>query len=364
MARQHRPGKNGIDIHSVAAAARVSTATVSRTVNGKTSVSPVLQKRVWKAVTELGYIPNSHAKSLSSTRSKLLGLMISESANSCFIHLIQHFEDAAFLQGYDLLIGTVNAVSRGTDILVRHMIQRGVDGVAILAADIEEHFIDLFLKHDIRTLLLTSNHFGQQVDAVALDMKNAVNQAVNQAVQHLAILGHRDITFIHGHRDDVYLEMPSSAFSIAMSKIGIAVGHDRIIEDSYTRHDDMSILQELLEQRSIPTAIVCSNDIVALKMLKAVYAKGLDVPGDISIIGFGDLYPARHANPSLTTIQMSQNDLAASAVALLCRSEVHQKDYRAAATRGISLNLIVRQSTSFPRDSILNRKLGSTRFVR
>ncbi|HMH11774.1 MAG TPA: LacI family DNA-binding transcriptional regulator [Edaphobacter sp.] len=359
MARQHRPGNNGIDIHSVAAAARVSTATVSRTVNGKTSVSPVLQKRVWKAVTELGYIPNSHAKSLSSTRSKRLGLMISESANSCFTHLIRHFEDAAFLQGYDLLIGTVNAISRGTNVLVRHMIQRGVDGVAILTTDIEKHFIDLFLQHDIRTLLLTSNNFGQQINAVGLDMKNAVNQAV----QHLAVLGHRDIAFVHGHRDDVFLEMPPSAFSIAMSKIGIAVGHDRIIEDSCTRHDDMSILQELLEQPSLPTAIVCSSDIVALKMLKAVYAKGLDVPGDISIIGVGDLYPARHANPSLTTIQMSQSDLASSAVSSLCRSEVHQREYRAEATRGISLNLIVRQSTSFPRNSILNRKMGSARFV-
>jgi DNA-binding LacI/PurR family transcriptional regulator len=360
MAMQHRPGKSGIDIHSVAAAARVSTATVSRTVNGKTSVSPVLQKRVWKAVTELGYSPNSSAKSLSSACSNLLGLMISESVNSCFTHLIRHFEDAAFLQGYDLLIGTVNATSRGTEVLVRRMIQHGVDGVAILTTDIETDFIDLFLQHDIRTLLLTSKHFGQQVDAVGLNMKNAANQAV----QHLAVLGHRDIAFVHGHRDDVFLEIPPSAFSITMSKIGIAIEHNRVIEDSCTRHDDMSVLQQLLEQPSVPTAIVCSSDIIALKMLKAVYAKGLNVPGDISIIGFGDLYPARHANPSLTTIRMSQNDLAASAVRLLCRSEVHQREYPAAATRGISLNLILGQSTSFPRNSILNRKLGSTRFVR
>lgn len=360
MARQqHSSRKGGIDIHSVAAAARVSTATVSRTVNGKTSVSPILKKRVWTAVAELGYIPNSHAKSLSSTHSSLLGLMISESINSCFTHLIRHFEDAAFQQGYDLLIGTVNATSRGTDVLVHHMIQRCVDGVAILTTDIEQNHIDLFLRHDIRVLLLTPDQLRQQIDTVGLDMK----RAVNQAVQHLAVLGHRDIAFVHGNIEDVFLEMPSSAFSIAMKKIGVEVQHDRIVEDSRPRHDDFSVLQEMLEQPSIPTAIVCSSDIIALKMLKAVYAKGLDVPGDISIIGFGDLYPARHANPSLTTIQMSQNDLAIRAVALLCGSEIHHKEYRT-RTHGIGLNLITRSSTSFPRDSTLNRKSGSTRFVR
>jgi DNA-binding LacI/PurR family transcriptional regulator len=358
MARQHTSRKSGIDIHSVAVAAQVSTATVSRTVNEKASVSTTLKKRVWKAVAELGYIPNSYAKSLSSTHSKLLGLMISESINSYFTHLIRHFEDAAFLQGYDLLIGTVSATSRGTDGLIRQMIQRGVDGVAILTNDMEQHLIDLFLRHGIRVLLLTPNQLRQQIDTVGLDMKHAVNQAV----QHLAVLGHRDIAFVHGNLDDVFLEMPSAAFSIAMSKIGIEVRHDRIVEDSRPRHDDLSVLQEMLEQPSIPTAIVCSSDIVALKMLKVIYAKGLNVPGDISIIGFGDLYPSRHANPPLTTIQMSQNDLATCAVAQLCGSEIQHKEYRT-GTYGIGLNLITRHSTSFPRDSMLNRKLASTRFV-
>lgn len=357
MARQHISRKGGIDIHSVAAAACVSIATVSRTVNGKASVSPSLKKRVWKAVEELGYIPNFNARSLSSVRSKFLGLIISESINSCCTYLIPHFEDAAFLQGYDLFIGTLSATSRGPDVLVRQMIQRGVEGVAILANSIEQHLIDLFLQHNIRILLLTPNQLRQQTDTIGLDLEHAVDQAV----QHLAVLGHRDIAFVHGNLEDVFLETPSAAFSTAMSKIGIKIQHGRILEDSRPRHDDLSILQELLEQPLIPTAIVCSSDIIALKMLKATYAKGLDVPGDISIIGFGDLYPARHANPPLTTIEVSQGDLATCAVGLLCWSEGKHQGYRR-GTAKIGLNLIVRHTTSFPRNSIFNRKSGPTRF--
>ena len=356
MTSSRHSEKTRADVHAVAAAARVSVATVSRTLNGKTSVSPTLSKRVLRAVDELGYVRNAHATSLRSACSGFLGLIISEPLIPCFVDLIHHFEDAAFLQGYDLLIGTLNTTSRGADILVRHMIQRGVDGVAILTSTLEEHFIDQFLQHNIR-LLLTPGRMKPHVNNVNLD----IGYAAHLAVQHLAVLGHRNIAYVREHSENVFLEMPPGAFSIAMSKIGLEVPKHRIIESRPDRHDRFNTLQELLEQPPLPTAIVCSTDVVALKLLKAVLAEGLSVPGDMSVIGFGEIYLARHSTPPLTTVQMSKSDFAVHVINLLCVSESQRKTERAKLPR-INWDVIVRQTTSFPRDSILNRKSNTDLF--
>ncbi|WP_158748258.1 LacI family DNA-binding transcriptional regulator [Acidobacterium sp. S8] len=355
MARQRSLNKDGVDIHSVAKAARVSTATVSRTINGKESVSPKLRKRVWRAIEKLDYVQNSHARSLSSARSKLLGLIISESIGSSFIHLMHHFEDAAFLNGYDLLIGTVNATSRGTDILIRQMIQRGVEGVAVLTNSIEQLPIDPFLRHGIRLILLQPRQTNPQIDAICLDLKDAADRSV----QHFAVLGHREIAFVGGHPNSTFPEISSSSFLAAMNKIGLEVRPNRIVRDDC---DDLRVLENLLERDTILTAIVCSNDVVALKMLRAIEAKNLEVPGDISIIGFGDVYLARHAHPPLTTIRMSQKDLAMQAIGLLCPVKQH-KGYPTKAN-AINLSLTVRQSTAFPRNSVLNQRFGAIRSIR
>jgi LacI family transcriptional regulator len=348
MATRRTRSRIDANIHSVASAARVSTATVSRTINGKIGVSPDLRERVWKAVKELAYVQAPVARSPGGASGKLLGLMITESVFSSFPHLLQHFEEAAFLQGYDLRIGTVNATNRHMDVLARHMIERGVTGVAILAGAIEQHLIDLFLRHGIRILLLTQSRSGPQIDTICID----TTHSADQAVQHLAVLGHRDIAFAYGQREDGLLELPPAAFSIAMRKIGIEVASNRIVQDSFDGRDELGALQALLRPYTPPTAIVCSSDLVALKTLRAIEATNLRVPNDVSIVGFGDIYLARHANPPLTTVQIPQNDLATYSIDFLRGTEGRSRETRR-GWGGIGTNLIVRRSTSFPRNSVM-----------
>jgi DNA-binding LacI/PurR family transcriptional regulator len=350
MARQGRSQKEGAGIHSVAAAAGVSIATVSRTIHGTAYVSPQLKKRVLQAIEELDYIQNVHASSLRSGSPKLLGLMLSEPIQSAFPQLIHHFEDAAFLQGYAVIIGTVNANRRGTDVLIRQMIQQGVDGVAMLTHSVQQEIIDPFLRNQIRLLCLTPHPPQRDVQILGPDM----NQAANHAVQHLAVLGHRDIAFVGSQLEDVFLELPASSFALAMSKIGIRVEQERIVKDSGGPAEDLEIIQQLLEN-SAPTAIVCASDLLALKTLRAASSRGLNVPGDLSVVGYGDVSESRFSNPPLTTIHLSQYDLATQAVELLCRPQGQKGTYRA-RDRGIDLSLLVRHSTSFPRHASFKRK--------
>src|SRR5579859_1781660 len=130
-----------ISIRDVARRARVSIATVSRAVNRVTSVDPELAKRVWKAVEEVGYVPNTQARALVSGRSHILGLIVSEITNPFFPELVQEFENLAVAQGYEVMIGSTSYDPARTESLIRRMLQRNVDGVAIMTFGIEEDLV-------------------------------------------------------------------------------------------------------------------------------------------------------------------------------------------------------------------------------
>ena len=129
---------SSVNIHDVARRARVSIATVSRVVNRIPTVDPELAKRVWKAVDEVGYVPNTQARALVSGRSRILGLVVSEITNPFFPELVQEFENLAVAQGYEVMIGSTNYDPARTESLIRRMQQRSVDGVAVMTFGIEE----------------------------------------------------------------------------------------------------------------------------------------------------------------------------------------------------------------------------------
>src|ERR1700734_2074807 len=137
-----------VNIHDVAKRARVSIATVSRVVNRISTVDPELAKRVWKAVDEVGYVPNTQARALVSGRSRILGLIVSEITNPFFPELIQEFESLAVAQGYEVMIGSTNYEPERTESLIRRMLQRNVDGAAGMTFGIEEQLVQKLAERE------------------------------------------------------------------------------------------------------------------------------------------------------------------------------------------------------------------------
>src|SRR5216110_3644316 len=131
-----------MDIRQVATRARVSTATVSRTINHIPTVDPQLAKRVWKVVEELGYYPNSAARSLGSGRSRVFGLIVSEITNPFFPEIVQTFENLAVEHNYEILLTSTIHDPKRMELAVRRMIERRVDGVAILTFGMEESLLE------------------------------------------------------------------------------------------------------------------------------------------------------------------------------------------------------------------------------
>ena len=187
---RRRPGS--VSIRDVAARAGVSIATVSRAVNRIPSVDPELAKRVWKAIEEVGYLPNTQARALVSGRSHMLGLIVSEITNPFFPELIQEFENLAVAQGYEVLIGTTNYDPARTESLMRRLLQRNVDGVVVMTFGVEEELVKQLVEREFPLVFVDAGPELPNIRLVQVDY----GEGIRQAVQHLAALGHRSIAFI------------------------------------------------------------------------------------------------------------------------------------------------------------------------
>src|SRR5579871_5045570 len=207
-----------MDIREIARRARVSTATVSRAINRVPTVDPQLAKRVWKVVEELGYYPNTQARALVSGRSRIFGLIVSEITNPFFPEIVQVFEDLAVQQNYEILLTSTVHDPKRMEISVRRMIERRVEGVAVLTFGMEESLLEGLRFRKVPLVFVD----------VAPNMPHISNIRINylhgirQAVQHLAALRHTHIAFVTGPLHLKSALARREAFRASMAEIGLA----------------------------------------------------------------------------------------------------------------------------------------------
>jgi len=337
-----------VSIRDVAKRAKVSIATVSRAVNRISTVDPELARRVWKAVEEVGYVPNPQARALVSGRSHILGLIVSEITNPFFPELIQEFENLAVAQGYEVMIGSTSYDQVRTEQLVSRMLQRSVDGVAVMTFGIEEDLIRQLVHNPLPLVFVDA---GPEQDNVRV-LKVNYGEGIREAVQHLAALGHRSIAFISGPLNLRSAVARRNAFRSSMAELGLTVPEEHIAVGDHTMEGGIGAMEVLLKLDPLPTAVVCANDLTAIGVLHALHRTTLNVPENISVVGFDDIHLAQFMLPPLTTVQMSCKDLASAAVQAL-RAGI-EPDHPKASQREwqIETRLVVRQSTAYPAGSL------------
>jgi LacI family transcriptional regulator len=339
-----------VDIRAVAKRAGVSIATVSRAMNGITTVDAELAKRVMRAAEELNYTPNTQARALVSGRSGMIGLIVSEITNPFFPELIQSFEDSAVKRGYEILIGSTNYSAERMMQCVRRMVERMVEGVAVMTFGMDEDLVQQMVERGIPVVSIGPKNSLEGASSLQVDFR----RGLHEAVQHLAVIGHRKIAFISGPLSLDSARQRQKAFQEAMSSISTPVPPQFVIEGDHTMEGGFAGAEKLLSLKEKPTAIVCSNDMTAIGVLHAVSGRGLKVPDDISIIGFDDIHMAQFTVPPLTTIRMACSDLATAALdALLHDTAEPMRKFE--ATRMIPTRLIVRQTSGYPRQHAVKR---------
>ena len=332
------------DIRTVAALARVSIATVSRTVNGSSAVSDQLKKRVWQAIRQLNYFPNTHARTLVSGRSRLLGIIVENITNPFFPELIQSFEEIAVAHGYEILVSSSNGDPAVLTRCVRRMLERKVDGVAVLTFGEEEPVLDELVHNNIPMVLAEFHLDNPKTATILLDYTTGINAAIS----HLKTLGHSKIAFLAGPRMLHSALTRANDFRAAMEASDLPMQKKWIVECDHTLKGGVAGFGKLQAQTTRPTAILCSNDMTAIGVLRAAYMKGLRVPQDLSVVGLDDIAFAEYTLPPLTTISLPRAELARAAFEALRQQAEDPVNPELQREFLVSTSLVVRGSTAPP----------------
>jgi|GraSoi_2013_80cm_1033760.scaffolds.fasta_scaffold02813_2 LacI family transcriptional regulator len=328
-----------MNITQVAKRAKVSTATVSRTINGSNTVSPETADKVWNVVRALGYHPNRYARALVSGRSQLLGLIISDIVNPFFPELVKCFEEMAVQKGLEVLVANTNYDPERMSHCVHRMLERKVDGVGIMTSEMEEGLVAELEKRLIPIVFLDTGKVRSRISNIRVDY----GKGIRAAMAHLVQLQHQRIGFISGPLTLRSALTRRTAFLESFGHFGLLPDETLIQVGDHKIDGGEAAMERLLALPKRPTAVLASNDLTAIGALRAIYNAKLRIPEDISLIGFDDIYLSQFTQPALTTIRLSRTEVAEKAfnalTALINGKSRKGHEYH------VETDLIIRSST-------------------
>jgi len=298
-----------MNIKAVAKRANVSTATVSRTINSSARVSPKTAERVLRAVDALQFYPNTNARALGSGRSNFYGLIISDITNPFFPELVKAFEDIAVAHGQEVLISNTNYDPDRMKICVTRMLQRNVDGVAIMTSEMDDKLIRVFHHRQVRLVFLDAGNPGPGVSCIRIDY----SLGVDLAMQHLIKFGHKSIAFISGPLRLASARTRYKAYMESRAREDLDSDPNLLQEGTHTVDAGKAAMFRIFDSGARVTAVLASNDLTAIGAMGAIAERGLRIPQDISVIGFDDIQLSAFTMPPLTTVALPRAEIANAA---------------------------------------------------
>ncbi len=328
-----------MDMRELAKLAGVSSATVSRVINGSNLVRPETAERVRKVIEERKFVPNGSATTLKYGRSSSYGLIIPDITNPFFPEFIRSFEAILVGKNQDMMMATTDLHASRMQQTIHRMLVRQVDGVALLAAEIETQPIETLIHNRVPLVTMDRHLVGPGLSDVAIHNLSGMTQAVD----HLAKFGHRKIAYIGGSSGLTISDHRMQAFAKAMAKAGLRVDPRFVRVGNYRISGGETAMMELLALSDRPTAIMSANDLTAVGALRVIHREGLSIPQDFSVVGFDDIELSDIVYPPLTTIRLPRHHLAELFVTAL---ESFTEDLHAVGKQySIKTSLVVRNST-------------------
>lgn len=331
-----------IRLSDLAEQAGVSTATVSRVLNGKAAVADETRQAVLRAIDLLGY---ERPEKLRPKSGGLIGLIVPELTNPIFPQFVQHLSTAMLQRGYTPLLGTQFAAGSTEDSLVEAILRQGVSGfvfVSGLHADLTADPKRYYNLVDQGIPFVTINGANEQINAP--DFSTNDRDAIAQAMRHLVRLGHKRIAFTTGPLRFSPAKAKFETYLECMEEM--VPGVDPIYSETlYTVEGGQSAAKTVLDEGA--TAIICSSDVMALGTVRYAIDRGQDVPTDVSVIGFDDSMVMPFLSPALTTVRQPVEAISDAAVTTLT-SHIQQNKNQISTTT-FKPELIVRETTAPPR---------------
>ncbi|MCC3373851.1 LacI family DNA-binding transcriptional regulator [Cohnella sp. REN36] len=302
-------------IRDIAKAAGVSVATVSKVLNGYTTVSKATRENVLRIVADMQFRPNTAARALVGRRSMTLGVFLTTGiAHPFFVSLLGGIDEALQARGYDLIY--LSQLSAHPDYnFVQHCLSRNVEGVLVFGFQHDQLNMDELVDAGIPAMFIDLDRTGPRAGYISSD--NAA--AIEQAVAYLDGLRHRRIAFITGIPGSYTGERRLAGFRQGLADRRLPYRPDYIAEGDFSRESGYAAMRRLLALPERPTAVVCCSDRSAFGAIDAIREAGLSVPDDISIIGFDDIEAAGNVRPALTTVRQDMRAIGRTAIEMLDR---------------------------------------------
>lgn len=295
-------------IYDIAKKAGVSTATVSKVINGYPGISAGTVQRIQKICEEMSYPPNSVARGLATKKSSAIGIFFKDDINSGFRDpflqdILASFKDVVGSAGYDLVFFSDNSPNNHLKSYVDQATNRNVDGVLLLGIQRTDPHLESLATGNIPCIAIDLDLVGSRAGFITSDNSDGAIKAV----RHLLEMGHTEIGLIHsdvmstkqGH--DRFM-----GFRQAMQNFHLPIHPEWLLSGEATESGGYDACLRLLENENLPTAIFCTGDLCALGAIRALNEKGYKVPDDVSLIGFDDLSLLRYVKPGLTTIRQDK----------------------------------------------------------
>ena len=313
---RRRPSPTILD---VAEATGLSKSTVSNVIRGSGQVSPETRRRVLEAVADLGYRPNALARNLVQQRTSTIGIVVGDLSNPVYSELAKLVEQRASNMGFSAMICNTDGHTPSEAARIESLLEHRVAGIVMLQFSGEGAIVGELREQGVPLTVVSC--WVEHADCVSIDD----TAGAELAVDHLIELGHRRIAYLSSGLVEAKTDgFRFDGYRRALAHGGLEMGEELVLrseEPPYLRSDrDLQAdVERVLDGRDPPTAFFVSNDLVAVDLIETLEEGGVQVPADVSVVGFDDIAIAGLARVSLTTIVQPRDELARLGMELLMR---------------------------------------------
>ncbi|CAE6927712.1 Ribose operon repressor [Vibrio sp. B1REV9] len=301
----------------IAKLAGVSTSTVSHVINKTRFVSEEISERVNNAAKELNYYaPSALARSLKVNRTKTFGMLVTTSTNPFFGEVVKGVERCCYQKGYSLILCNTEGDNERMRDSINTLLQKRVDGLILMCSSLEGERIEVFERYpDIPVVVMD---WGPMLFASDKIQDNSLRGGY-LAAKYLIDCGHKEVGCITGPLIKHQAQMRYEGYKRAVIEAGLSFNANWIVESDFECEGGYQAFKKMIERGPLPSSIFVSNDMMAMGVLNAANELGIEVPEQLSIIGYDDIHIAKYMSPSLTTIHQPKYSLGQAAVETLLR---------------------------------------------
>jgi LacI family transcriptional regulator len=329
-----------MNLEQVAKRAGVSTATVSRVLNNQDLVRGKTRAKVLKAIEELRYHPNLHARTLAGGKSKTIGVIVSNMENPFFFDIYQAVESDAHARGYEVVVANTDYRSEQLVASIRLMIGRRVAGLAAIVSEMEPALIDELTASSIPVVFYDVGAPRRNITNIRVNYRRGIEKIMD----YLHGMGHRKLGFVGHHAKLAPINERIKGVLDFVRQYSSEVELHTSSSDTDTLEGGRQATRALLGSGYRPTAIICANDIMAVGALRELRERGLRVPQDVSVTGFDNIKLSEFCFPALTTVHIPRDTIGHT----ICRCLIPQGERSPTTVEheiAVDPEFVVREST-------------------